>query len=297
MLGVALLAGAIAFVAARAGTVREAWENTRQSPLWMLALALALPLANYAVVSVSFWVQTRRLGPVRLGEMTALIGAAWLLNFLPLRVGMISRLAYHRAYHGIPIASSIRVIIVGMACGALSVLAALGAIAIAGPSAPTSVHALALGVPALAACAAAGAMELRWRRGYLGVVFLCRYADFLLWAARYALVFGIIGRPISLAGASVVSAACQLTLNVPLAGNGLGLREWAVGLVASYLPEGVLTSSGSLSTATGLSADLVNRAAELIVAPIVGLICVALLYGRMRALRAQTPVPSNAESR
>ncbi len=289
VLGVALLALAIVFVARQSGALRDAWIAARASAAWLVVLALALPLANYVVVSLSFWVQMRRLGPVPLDEMFALIGLAWLLNFLPMRVGMISRLAYHRTYHGIALRDSIRVMIVGMICGAMSVGAGLGAVLLAGVGGSALRASIALAIPFVLAIPATLALQA-WRRvGYLGIVFALRYADFVIWTARYAIVFAIVGHPVSLVGAAAISGVCQITLNVPIAGNGLGLREWAVGLVASRLPPGVLSVSGTMTTATGLAADLLNRAAELMVAPIVGLISAGFLFHKIRERRAAKP--------
>ncbi|MHC4784997.1 MAG: hypothetical protein ACYTE6_03445, partial [Planctomycetota bacterium] len=61
---------------------------------------------------------------------------------------------------------------------------------------------------------------------------------------------------------------------VPFVGNGLGLREWAVGLAAPLLTPYVL--------GLGLAAELLNRAAELVVIVILGLGGIAWLTLRAR---------------
>ena len=76
-------------------------------------------------------------------------------------------------------------------------------------------------------------------------------------------------------------------MQVPLMGNGLGVREWAVGLVGPMLPTWMSAASGGLSRGLGLSADLMNRGFELAAALPVGLVCSALL-ARKQAQGAET---------
>src|SRR5690606_18485027 len=87
----------------------------------LLAAAILLPVLNWVVVSVSFWVMMGRYGRIGLREMAALIGVAWLLNYLPLRPGLIGRLGYHKAVHGVAIRDSAFVTILGMVATALAV--------------------------------------------------------------------------------------------------------------------------------------------------------------------------------
>jgi hypothetical protein len=66
---------------------------------------------------------------------------------------------------------------------------------------------------------------------------------------------------------------------VPIVGNGLGLREWAVGLAAPLLTPYVL--------GLGLAADLVNRATELVVILVLGLGGMAWLTWHARKQRSE----------
>lgn len=303
-LGAALLAAALWMVAGQRDVLSEAWSATRRSPAWLIVAAVVLPMANYVVISASFWVQMRRLGPVGMGEMSALIGAAWLLNFVPMRVGMVGRIAYHKVWHGIGVARSIEVMAVGMGMGAVSVVLALAIAA----AMPTGASALAW---AVALCAplpmllglswvlrGAGVVGARatLHPSTMAMVLALRWVDIVLWMLRYAVVFELVGRPISLGGAAALAAVSQVALNVPLAGNGLGLREWAVGLTAGWLPRDVMGVSGGLTTAVGLAADLVNRAAEIVVAVPVGLVSLGLL-ARRRMRRGEPGRPGASEGR
>ena len=81
----------------------------------------------------------------------------------------------------------------------------------------------------------------------------------------------------------------DIALLVPFVGNGLGVREWAVGL----------TASRQVAAAVGLTADLVNRAAELIVAIPLGLaawvwLTRTLARGRRQDADEETSQPESA---
>jgi hypothetical protein len=105
----------------------------------------------------------------------------------------------------------------------------------------------------------------------------------LIWVLRYWVVFRLVGSSLSIPQSAAIAAVCQLTLNVPLVGNGLGLREWAVGLTASRLPPGLFDARGRIDMSVGLAADLANRIAELVIAVPAGLLCAAWLARRQRA--------------
>lgn len=280
-LGMLLLAGAGWVLYSQRDAVERAWGSAREAPWWLVALALVLPLCNWLLISLSFWTMMRKYGRIGYGEMSQAIGAAWLLNYLPLRAGMVGRIAYHRAVNRISVGDSLRVMVANMAIGAVAVLAVLGISVAMGPRASAAQWGLALMGPLLGI---AGARAVLARRGkaWAADVMLIRYLDMMVWVARYAVVFAIVGAPITLAGAVAVAAACQAALIVPFIGNGLGLREWAVGLTAAALPVGALSVSGELTTATGLMADVVNRAAELAVAVPVGQWCLWKLGARVR---------------
>jgi hypothetical protein len=135
------------------------------------------------------------------------------------------------------------------------------------------------GVGAIGALATL-AMHVARGPWWIAATIALRFIDLLVWAGRYAVVFAIVGHPITVAAAMALAVLCQIAMLVPLVGNGLGLREWAVGAVAGILPEDLVSSSGTLTTTIGLAADLANRAAELVTAVPVGLLCAHSLARR-----------------
>ena len=270
------------------GAIAQAWAAARAAPSWLKAGALALPAANWALTSALFFTLTRAYGRVGAGEMGALIGAAGLYNYLPLRPGLVGRVAYHRAVNGIAVMSSVRVLATTIALSgvgiALLLICSLGAARLSAPAGKAAV----IVAPALIAALVAGYARSRelasWR---LGAALALRYVDLLVWTARYAVVFALIGRSLDFSQAAAIAGVSQVVGVIPLAGNGLGLREWAVGWAAAALPAWYVAGPAAPSTEVGLSADLLHRAAELPAAIVIGLISTAWLTRRLA--RAQAP--------
>lgn len=292
VVGVGLLALAIGVVFSQREVLAGAAEAARGAPWWLAAALLVLPIGNWLATGTGLWALNRRHAPVEPGEMQALVGAAWLLNYLPMRPGLVGRIAYHRAFNDIRVVSSLVVLGVSVA---MTCAAALLMLAVAwglGDGRSALAWAAALAVPLIVAGGVAigrarrqaASTQVWWQTWHWPAAFAARYADVLLWTARYAAVFAVVGAPVSFAQAVVIAAVSQLVMLVPLSGNGLGLREWAVGLTAASMPAWPGAEGG---TAVGLAADLVNRAAEVLVAVPVGLLALAWL-ARHRRSAAET---------
>jgi hypothetical protein len=280
--GVLALAAAVLALVSQRGSLDAAWRSARGAPAWMIAAALLLPLVNLLCSSGSFWILTRRFGRVGFCEMLGLIASAWLLNYLPVRPGLVGRVAYHKVVNNIPVRASAAVLGANLGVGFITIaLLAAGAIAASSLGlARSAVGAIMLGPFAGAGLLAAFAAGFHpWIRP-LAFAFAFRYADSLVWAVRYALVFAIVGRPIGVPESMALAVVAQAAMLVPFVGNGLGVREWAVGLLSSALPRSgeqsvfAPTAAGGagVASAVGLSADLINRVAELLVSIPIGII-------------------------
>lgn len=282
--GILLFAAAVAAVVTSRASLAHAIDSLEHPNL--LLVALALPLLNWHLISVSFWVLTRRYGHVGLGEMHALIGSAWLLNYLPLRPGMFGRIAYHKRVNRIGVRDSVRVLATSVALTVAS-NAMICVIAWVMLDASQAAGWVIVALPGVFFCLAglvlAGQAESAFSMAPgLAIAMGVRYFDILVWVARYAVVFRLIGYPVTLAEATLITAVSQAALLVPLVGNGLGVREWGIGFAVPVM-------AGQSPRALGLAADLLNRAAEVLVALPVGLIAAALLYrrtGRRLGLRS-----------
>lgn len=114
--------------------------------------------------------------------------------------------------------------------------------------------------------------HLLWRR-FLEAIFW-RWIDLLSWAVRYAAVFAMLGvdlSPESAASAACIAAAANM---IPFLGNGLGVREWAIGLAGPAL--------ATWTTDTGLAAELINRCLDLVVVVPLGLVVMPGIAKRIR---------------
>lgn len=287
-----LLAAAVVAVARSGIDVRAVRSIVAGAHADLLIAAVTLPLLNLAISAGVFWVLTRRFGRVAYSEMCALIGAAWLLNYLPMRPGLVGRVAYHKAVNGIPVAQGARVVGESIACSAVASLGAVGWSVVAARRPEWAGWLGVVPVVVIVGLGVAGAVApLRTWGAVCGAMAL-RIADLIVWTLRYWVVFAIADSPVTMAQAAAVAAVSQVAMSVPLVGNGLGLREWAVGLLRASLP--AWYGVGAASSA-GLTADLVNRAAELLVAVPVGLLCAAAVTRRIRAVGGKSAVEGVVE--
>lgn len=296
-LGVALASAAIwAVVRGGAGTA-AALDSLAAARTDQVALLLALSVMSVGMTAVTFWILTCRHGRVGGLEMLALINAGWLLNYLPLWPGMFGRFAYHRAVNGIAVRDTAvatiwaNVLALVAALGLLVVLMILAAV-LAGDDWRLA-GAAALPVALLSALAAyTHARPPKpdpqfWR---IPAALAVRWLELHVWAARYSLCFALIGAPIGWGAALALAGVTGVSSLVPITGNSLGLREWVVGLAAPLLPLG-LTLQSKIGLQTGLTADLLNRAVELILAVPCGVIAAMWIGRRLRR------IPSTDESR
>ena len=279
--GVALFAAAIWAIASNRGEIDSALESARRAPWWVVAAVIVLPVINWLLVGTSFAVLQNRYGRVGLGEMLALIGSAWLLNYLPFKPGMFGRLAYHKHVNGIRYADSARVLVasVSLTAGSIGVLLVIALLVRMSP--PALGWLWCVPVPVLLGIAAlvlASRGPWGWRLALAG---LLRYLDTMVWIGRYAAAFAMVGSPLDFQTALFVAAVSQIALLIPLAGNGLGIREWGV--------------RAASAVQIGLLADVINRAAEVAVALPIGL-AGSLWAARILAKHRARPVVTHKQS-
>ncbi|MDP7008337.1 MAG: hypothetical protein QGI78_02090 [Phycisphaerales bacterium] len=245
-------------------TAIAAIEHPEPIPLSVLPILL---FVSILAVSESFRQLLNRptiLGegntPIKQPEMAWLISVAGMLNWLPLRAGLIGRTVYHSKVHGIQATKSLRVllesvcIIVGVSLLAILVSFVRGA---------TFIHPLvAMSVPLFVAAL------FFFNRGAKpwAIAIACRYIDVTLLAARYFIIFRLLDNGISPETAILLAGASSIASLLPLPTGGLGGREWIIGLLSSWVT--VLPAA----LAIGLIADLINRVVELIVVIPLGLL-------------------------
>ncbi len=276
VVGVALIAAAIQALASNRDDLDRAMDSVRNAPLWMLAAVVVLPMGNALIVSWSFWLLMRRLGRVPFADMFHLICSSWLLNYFPLRPGLVGRLVYHKLVHGVSLKASVAVsvalaLMTGLAAGHMfamgvafewGVLAGLGIFA-----------AMTLAIYFFAGLVVEHTPARIFAKKDLRYAMLCRYADHAVWTLRFWISFAVVGAPIDLHTAILVAGAVQIAYLFPLTGAGMGVVEWAVGAVAAF-------AISSVSPEMGIAAALVCRVAELPATVISGLIGSAYIAKR-----------------
>lgn len=273
IVGLALIASAVFVLWDRRAQVNDALDALSNPSPWLLALLPLCVFGNLALTSLMFHQLMRRYGNVRCAEMQALIAASALANYLPLRPGLFGRVAYHAAVNKIPAKHSLMTIVQAIALTGIGagVLLLILLVANLAPAVPVW---LLLCVPPVALLVSMIALRGSNHALWCGAG-LARYGDLLLWIARYAIAFALIGAPIDLTGAVAFACVGTLATMIPLSSNGLGLREWAVGLLAAQFAANTLE--------LGITAELVNRAAEILVIAIAGTIGAAWLARRHRS--------------
>lgn len=286
VIGVVLLGAAALAIWKQHDALASAWSNLNGSSGRHIAIAVALPMLSLLATSTTFWILTRRYGRVALGEMTALLASAWLLNYLPLWPGMIGRLTYHKKVNNIAVRDSAKTLIwanvLNVVAAVLLLISAGIALLILDPSSPlfllsTLTPVMIILALAIYAKAKRPAHDPEvWR---IIVALGVRLIEHHLWAARFYVCFALVGAAIPWGAAVVIAGFTALATAIPITGNSLGVREWAVGIIASLLPA-ALAASTVLGLETGLTADLVNRALELAVAVPIGLASAAWLARR-----------------
>lgn len=287
-IGAALLLAAVLAARGAGISAADSWRAIAAAPpAYPLALA-ALTLITVPLTAAVFWLITTRAGPVPRLEMTALIACAWLLNYLPLSPGLFGRLAWHARFHRISLTSGGVAVVWATVLSALAAAATLVAVLVVsllGLAPGWGAAVLALAPAALGAVGAWRAYvappapdPVLWK---LLAAFALRCIEVQVWAGRYAACFAMLGQPIAWPACLVLSCAASLASLLPIAGNGLGVREWVIGLIAPLLP---IALTGRLAPAMpeALATDLAHRAIEVLLAIPLGLLAAGWLWRRAR---------------
>lgn len=277
-----LMAGGSPRALAAAVSARFAW--------WHVPVLVGVPLANWWLSSLVFWLLTRRVGAVGLAEMAALLGLSLVLNYAPLKPGLLGRMAYHRLVNRMPLPAVALTVLQAVLASAAGVAVTLAAAAVFAADEPVVrwvclvgvLGFLAVGVLAgtrlvRADLAGAGSAGLAGLAGTLCACAAIRVVETLLWAVRYAVALWLLGVELSPAEALVLSAVSQAASLLPVQ---VGTREWAVGFAAAVMPAVRLAPAGAgAGSATagltggltgglgaGLTADLLCRGADVLAA-------------------------------
>ncbi len=265
-----LIIAAVVVVIGQRDQVAAALDAVKSPSFALVAALLGSVIANLGLSSLTFSLLLSRLSPGKVGilEMQALIASTALVNYLPMRPGLFGRIAYHRAVNGVPVLHSTRILIEGAVLTLLAA-AALATLALIAHQLQMQLASLAV-MPALVILPMMLVAPIR----ILCMAAFLRYTEVLVWAVRYILVFELIGAQIDATAAAAFASVSILATMVPFVSNGLGLREWLVGLLAPVLAGHRLE--------IGLAAELLNRSAEVVIVLLTGSIGMVYLAGMRR---------------
>jgi len=275
-LGIVLLAAAIFTIWSRSGEISSAILSIERPSLWSILSLVGITIISTGLVSESFRQLLNRKGiaetgacPIGRSEMFWLILVTGMLNWLPLRAGLIGRTVYHHKVNRIRASQSIRVLlefVVILVCvaGLALLLAVLGNRCGVHPS-------LVLLFPVLIAVP----LAFPKRSGCWTIAILFRYGDVVLLALKYWIIFDLMNHQITLETAILLAGAGSIASLLPLPTGGLGGREWIIGLVAAWV------TVFPAAIALGLLADMVNRLVELVVVVPLGLFGLRIVKKRL----------------
>jgi hypothetical protein len=271
-----LLAAAVFSIGRSAPTIEQVRAAiVHPDPIKVLLGVVAL-LVNLVACGGIFHALLAPFGRLGRFEMVQLIATSSVLNYLPLRPGLVGRIAHQNVVNGIPLQrSAVSVVEAGIVC-AFSIVWLGASVALAQWSGAETLGWIVAAVPSLGWCARRTKSPTTAQRLLNSLAW--RQVDLLAWGTRYWAVFGLLGvslSPLDCARAVCIGGAANL---VPFIGNGLGIREWAIGLGGERM--------ALWSTDVGLAAELLNRATDIAVAVPIGLICGVPIARRLRAAMA-----------
>jgi len=300
LLGLSLLAWCVERAFSGDGAT-ETWDRIRAAPAWALWGLALTSLGSLLVNSLMFWSLVQPVRRIGLPEMTGVNLVASMLNYLPipLRVGMIARIAYHvrvNAMGAIAVAGYFgAVILVTLLVGggltvAIVAFPFLGA-ALAGLA---GLATMAVGL-ALVGHAARWPFLVRFTRDAERVLtdrtamaagLAMRTADALLWSARMACAVAVLGLPLSLGESAILGLVAVAASMNPL--GRFGFREAGVVWISGFLFAGRMEAVELEQAFARLA--LVESAAEGAVTLPLGAVLVPWFLGRMRG----SPRPADA---
>ncbi len=283
VIGAALVLAAIVAVVRNRPLLDTAIASAREASPWTVALLVGGALVNVIASAAGLRALLLRHGQVGVMEMQSVIASSTMLNYAPLRPGLASRAAYHHVVNGIPLMATMLTAVQSMGLALLGIAWLVGAAwllratgGLGGPQVAIAFIALA---PAVGVAGIMAAPAGSWRRT-IAVAWLWRCVDMSAWVVRYHAAFSITGISLSLSDSAVAAAGAGAANLVPLVGNGLGVREWLVGIMGSSMHLWTMDA--------GLAADIVNRAGDLVVCVPLGLAALPFVAARLRAaMRAQ----------
>jgi hypothetical protein len=269
------------------------WTRIREAPPLLIAGLMACTLVSQFANASIFWITARPVHPVGFWEMQWLNLVTSVLNYAPIRLGLIARLAYNYRIN------RMNVLTIGgwLAAIVATTVLVLGSVFLVTWRRPQLdwiwllslmallvigglVMSIILGVPEIVRRARGMDQMLRDPAALWGAIGL-RVIDIAAFSGRMACAAAILGLDLS-AGTIVLLALAVIVLTMNPLGR-FGFREWAVMIVSNWL----LTAGLSAEQAEGLPAQLalVESAGEALVSIPLGALCLIWYWRQWRRRR------------
>ena len=285
----------------------DGWQRLRDADPWLIAGLLATSVASQIANGALFWTTIR---PVRREGFWTLQGVNFtsgLLNYAPIRIGMLSRFIYHLRVDRMPLlllfawfgtVTIAMMAVMGAALGATILHPTLDAVWVGLFAAPLA--ALVLVMPTLVRIPVVarpldrfipGAVPMLKHRGWLSAGLGLRSFDLAMWAARVAIAARILGLELGSGDLLIIAVAALVVAMNPL--GRIGFREAAVSLLAGHLAN---PADGESLDATFKQLAILDSVGEAAAVIPCGLVAAAWWMSRVRQAGPPSRSPDSAET-
>mgnify|MGYP006270638865 CR=1 FL=1 len=240
---------------------------------WQWAMIAVGVVVNLAATTAIFQLVTRAFCPqpaVAWPTMARLIAASTLLNYVPVvRLGLWSRAAYLKAYHGVAVRDSAAGLglVLGVSLAVVVAVAGVG-VAVKAPAWAVWGGFAGVGLALMAALTLITARLRAWRAARPGLWPAIRVVDVVASGLRLWVALSVVGVDVAWHEAVLLGCAGTLGRLAAVTPNGLGLSEWLIALVGASRAMGQPVPLEALAAAA-----VIDRAVE------VGVIVPAGLWG------------------
>ncbi len=277
VVGCALVVAAVVTIARSTPTISQLGAIVTRPDALLIGAGIVATLGTLIGASGLFYALVHDFGRITRVEMIRLIAASSVLNYLPMRPGLLGRIVHQEVVNGIPMRKSVVSIVEAAFICALTILWLAIAIWTIRLTGNRALAALIAAVPILGGLAFVMPDSWHWRR-YLEAIFW-RWLDLISWSVRYAVVFAVLDVDLNPENAATAACIAGVANMIPFLGNGLGIREWAIGLAGparAIWPENA-----------GLAAELLNRALDIAIVVPIGLCSMPGIARRVRQAGSQ----------
>ncbi len=283
----------------------EGWRRLRDADPLLIAGLLATSVVSQLANGALFWTTIR---PIRREGFWVLQGVNFtsgLLNYAPIRIGMLSRFVYHLRVDRMPIlllfawfgtVAIAMLAVMGAALGATLLHPRLDVAWVALFAAPLAAMVLLLPtivrIPAFARPLdrfIPGAVPMLTHRRWMSAGLVLRALDLAMWVARVAIAARILGLELGTGDLLIIAVAALVVAMNPL--GRIGFREAAVSILAGYLAE---PTGGDSLDATFKQLAILDSVGEAAAVIPCGLVAAAWWFARVRGAGSRDPGPDAA---